>query len=198
MNYLSNLMLSIIFIIILSPIIIFISLLILILDGYPIIFKQNRIGKDGKIFKMFKFRSMKKNAEEILKNDKDLYKLYLENDFKIPEEIDTRYISIGSFIRKTSIDEIPQFFNVMAGDMNIVGPRPIVKKELQKYGKLKKYYLAVKPGITGLWQVSGRSNISYKERREIDKNYVKSRSIFLDLKIILKTPLKVIKRDGAF
>ena len=198
MNYLSNLMLSIIFIIIFSPIIIFISLLILILDGYPIIFKQNRIGKDGKIFKMFKFRSMKKKAEEILKNDKKLYKLYLENDFKIPEEIDTRYISIGSFIRKTSIDEIPQFFNVMAGDMNIVGPRPIVKKELQKYGKLKKYYLAVKPGITGLWQVSGRSNISYKERREIDKNYVKSRSIFLDLKIILKTPLKVIKRDGAF
>ena len=187
---------SIIFIIILSPIFLLIFFINSI-DGTPF-FVQSRLGKKGKEIKVTKFRSMKVNAEEILKSDKKLYKLYVDNNFKIPNKIDPRITRFGNFLRKSSIDEIPQFFNVLKGDMSIVGPRPIVKDELKNYSPSENLFLSVKPGITGLWQVSGRSTLTHKSRVNLDLDYIKRKNIFLDLYIILKTPIKILKREGAY
>ena len=121
MPHLIQKILALIIIIVLCPILLVVSVAILLDDGFPIIFKHKRVGKSQKIFSCLKFRSMKKNSEEILKNDKELYKIFIENNYKIPENLETRLISIGSFIRKTSIDELPQLFNVLNGSMNLIG-----------------------------------------------------------------------------
>ncbi len=179
-------------IIILLPLIILVSFLIIIKDGFPIFFRQNRIGLNGKKFKIYKFRTMIKNSEEILLNDKRLYKEYVNNGFKIDSKIDPRILPFGHFLRSSSIDEIPQFFNVLLNDMNVVGPRPVVEKEVHKlYGQNKHYYLSMKPGITGLWQVSGRSNTTDEERVYLDIEYYNKRSLMFDINIILKTVVEV-------
>lgn len=183
----------------LSPIYIIISIFILFYDGYPIFFRHKRIGYDGKIFKVIKFRSMRKNAEEILKNDQNLYNEYVKNGFKIDANRDPRILPFGKFIRKTSLDETPQFFNVLLNDMSVVGPRPVVKEELKElYGDYAKSYKSVKPGVTGLWQVSGRSEIKNNERVELDLHYIKNHSILFDISIILKTIRTVLNRRGAY
>jgi len=198
MNSLLQKTISIILVLFLSPIFVCISILILFFDGFPIFFSQNRIGINGVEFKCLKFRSMKKNAEEILKNDKNLMKIYLDNGYKIPEEYETRYTKIGLFLRKTSLDELPQLFNVIIGQMNLVGPRPIVPKELEFYKEEKKdLFLSIKPGITGSWQVSGRSEIDYPERVDFELEYIRNRSFVLDVHILLKTLIVVLKRKGA-
>ena len=190
---------SIFAIILISPIIIIVSLIIILKDGFPILFAQERVGKNGKIFKIYKFRTMIKNAEEILKNDKSLYEEYIKNGYKIESSRDPRILPFGKFLRSSSIDEIPQFFNVLKNDMNVVGPRPVVKKEVDDlYGENKEIYLSMKPGVTGLWQVSGRSNIKDFERVQLDIEYSKTKSIFLDIKIILKTVAEVLRRTGAY
>ena len=186
-------------IIILLPLIILVSFLIIIKDGFPIFFRQNRIGLNGKKFKIYKFRTMIKNSEEILLNDKRLYKEYVNNGFKIDSKIDPRILPFGHFLRSSSIDEIPQFFNVLLNDMNVVGPRPVVEKEVHKlYGQNKHYYLSMKPGITGLWQVSGRSDTTDEERVYLDIEYYNKRSLMFDINIILKTVVEVFKRTGAY
>ena len=198
MNSLLQKTISIILVLFLMPIFVCISILILFFDGFPIFFSQNRIGINGVEFKCLKFRSMKKNAEEILKNDKNLMKIYLDNGYKIPEEYETRYTKIGLFLRKTSLDELPQLFNVIIGQMNLVGPRPIVPKELEFYKEEKKdLFLSIKPGITGSWQVSGRSEIDYPERVDFELEYIRNRSFVLDVHIFLKTLIVVLKRNGA-
>jgi exopolysaccharide production protein ExoY len=194
-----DIMFSILVITLGLPIFMFISLIIIFQDGFPIFFKQNRVGKKGVLFKIFKFRSMKKNAEEILLNDKKLYQKYLENDFKINANEDPRILPFGLFLRKTSLDEIPQFINVLIGDMSIVGPRPVVEKELDElYKENSKYYISTKPGITGLWQVSGRSNIKGDERVKLDIQTIEKKSIFFNINIVFKTIVEVIKKRGAF
>ena len=189
---------SLFLIIILSPIFIILYLIISIDDGFPTIFAQKRIGKNGKIFKCYKFRSMLNNAEEILQNDKSMMKIYLENGYKIPEEFEKRYTKYGSFLRKTSLDELPQLFNVLLGQMNLVGPRPIVPNELEHYqGEKRKDFLSMKPGMTGIWQVSGRSDLDYPDRVDFELTYKSKRSFLFDFKILLKTFLVVINRKGA-
>lgn len=163
-----------------------------------ILFKQKRVGQNGKIFFIYKFRSMVSNAEEMLKKDNDLYEKYIANNYKLDPEEDPRITKFGKFIRKTSLDELPQFFNVLKGEMSLVGPRPVVKEELMEYKDQKDKFLSVKPGITGYWQANGRSNVGYPERVDIELYYVDHQSVKLDLKIILQTFAKVILRKGAY
>lgn len=171
---------------------------IILKDKGPIMYTHNRIGKDGKIFKMYKFRSMVEGADEILE------KYLAENEeareeYKINKKLkeDPRITKIGKFIRKTSIDEFPQFINVLKGDMSLVGPRPYLPREREDIGEYYPYIVAVKPGITGLWQVSGRNGVTFKQRLELDKQYYEKRNMKTDLKILTKTVLKVCDKEGA-
>ena len=194
-----NKIFAIVIILVLSPVFIIVSLLIFFSDGFPIFFKQNRVGYKGEIFKVYKFRSMIKNAEKILKEDPVLYNEYINNGYKIDAKKDPRILPFGLFLRSSSIDELPQFFNIIKNNMNIIGPRPVVEKELDTlYGNQKDIYLSMKPGITGLWQVSGRSNIKNSDRVKLNVEYFEKRSMYLNFKIILKTIIEIFKRTGAY
>lgn len=176
-----------------------ISFLIYRQDKHNPFYGQIRIGKEGKPFKMWKFRSMIYNADEVLKKNSALYQKYIENDFKLPEGEDPRITKIGAFLRKTSLDEIPQFLNIFLGQMSLIGPRPIVEKELIEYRGLdRKMFLSVKPGALGLWQASGRSNIGYPERCDIELEYVKRASLWFDTVVFFKCVISILKQDGAF
>jgi len=171
-------------IIVLSPIFIITSILIRLDSRGPIFFSQERVGKNRKIFKMYKFRSMVVNAEELKK------RLMKENEmsgpmFKMKE--DPRITGIGKFIRRTSLDELPQLFNVLKGEMSLVGPRPSLPSEVEKFDKWMLKRLEVKPGLTCYWQVMGRNNIDFEEWMELDVKYVEERSLLLDMKLIFKT-----------
>ena len=170
------------------PLFIFIALLIKFSSRGPIFFSQERIGKKNIPFKCLKFRTMHPEAEDILENlllENNLVKKEFEETHKLKN--DPRITYVGKFLRKTSLDEIPQFLNVLKMEMSIVGPRPIVKEEIIKYGSSITNVLSIKPGITGLWQVSGRNNLSYKRRVILDCVYVKNINLFLDLRIIIRT-----------
>jgi undecaprenyl-phosphate galactose phosphotransferase len=168
-------------------------------DGGPAFYSQIRIGKDGKPFKCWKFRSMIVNADEALKlylaSNPDAEEEY-KRDFKLKD--DPRITPVGRLLRKTSLDEIPQFYNVLKGEMSLVGPRPIVEKETHFYEDKLSYYLAVRPGITGLWQVSGRNDISYQQRVSMDVWYVENWSIWNDIVIFIETVYVVLARKGAY
>lgn len=166
----------------------------------PILFKQRRIGKNGELFYIYKFRSMKVNADQILKNDKKLYEEYIENGYKLEAHKDPRITKLGRFIRKSSIDELPQFLNVLKGEMSLVGPRPIVVNELEEYTKenMTELFSSMKPGLTGVWQISGRSNVGYPERVYLEISYLDKQSTSFDIFVILSTVVKVLKRDGAY
>ena len=182
--------------ILLSPIMVIVAIAIKLEDPKGnIIFGHMRVGKDGKMFPCLKFRSMFSNAEEMKKNFTEEQKREYAETFKLKD--DPRITKVGKFIRKTSLDELPQLFNILKGDMTIVGPRPIVTDELDFYGEYEDYYKAVKPGLTGLWQVSGRSDTTYDERVDLDMEYVTTRNTFKDLYIIFMTVVKVLKREGA-
>ncbi|NNM31990.1 MAG: hypothetical protein HKO53_02940, partial [Gemmatimonadetes bacterium] len=127
----------------------------------PVLFRQNRLGRDGKPFPCLKFRSMRADAEKVLMSDPDLYERYRMNGYKLPAEEDPRIHPVGGFLRRTSLDELPQLFNVLAGHMSLGGPRPIVPAELEEYGEAGDSFLSAYPGITGWWQVSGRSQLPY-------------------------------------
>ena len=160
-----------------------------------VFFVQERVGKDGKLFKMIKFRSMQEDAEEQLKN------LLHKNEIKgamFKMKNDPRVTRVGKFIRKTSIDELPQFFNVLIGDMSLVGPRPPLMREVVQYSEMDKARLLVKPGITGLWQVTVRNNADFDAMVKLDLKYIKQLSIKNDLKIIFKTVVAVVNPNGAY
>ncbi|GIO10603.1 exopolysaccharide biosynthesis protein [Cohnella xylanilytica] len=185
--------------IVLSPAILLIALAVKLSDpGGPILFRQNRIGKDYKTFRIYKFRSMVHNAEEVLKRDPKLHAKYILNNYKLDPDEDPRITAIGRILRKTSLDEIPQLFNVLAGSMSLVGPRPVVREELDNYGDRASELLSVQPGVTGYWQVSGRSNVGYPERADLELHYVSRKSLRFDLSILLRTVLVVLLRRGAY
>lgn len=166
---------------------IIIAIAIKIFDPGPIFFRQSRLGKDGKPFRIFKFRSMKVNAPELRNPDGSAY----------TGDDDPRVTALGKFIRKTSIDELPQFFNVLFGEMSMVGPRPDQENQLQFYTEAEKEKLTVKPGITGLAQISGRNTISWEERKKLDVQYARTRSNLMDIGIMLKTIPYVLLRKGV-
>ncbi|MFE4028336.1 sugar transferase [Priestia sp. YIM B13551] len=161
----------------------------------PILFKQKRVGKDGKEFNMYKFRSMVSNAEELLK---DLLKYNEVSGAMFKMKDDPRITKVGKFIRKTSIDELPQLLNVLKGEMSLVGPRPALPREVKLYTSHDKQRLKVIPGCTGLWQVSGRSNLGFKEMVELDLRYIKDSSILFDIKIIYKTVIVLFGSKDAY
>jgi lipopolysaccharide/colanic/teichoic acid biosynthesis glycosyltransferase len=182
-----------------SPLFLVISLLYLFGDNKgPIFFKQKRIGQYGEAFYIYKFRSMIVDAEKLLKSNKTLYKKYLDNNYKLEPEEDPRITKIGRLLRKTSLDELPQFINVLKGEMSLVGPRPVVSEELKEYGEKKDLFLSAKPGLTGYWAACGRSDIEYPERCNVELFYVRNKSMMLDLKIIIKTVVSVITKKGAY
>jgi lipopolysaccharide/colanic/teichoic acid biosynthesis glycosyltransferase len=161
----------------------------------PVIFKQQRVGKDGKTFTMYKFRTMVVNAEEIL--DELLSKNEADGPvFKIKE--DPRVTKSGKWLRKTSIDELPQLWNVLKGDMSLVGPRPPLEREVVQYDNYQRQRLSVKPGITCYWQVSGRSNTTFDEWVELDIKYIQEQSLWTDIKLLFKTIGAVLRKDGAY
>lgn len=195
---LTDIVVSLLALIVLSPLILLLSIIVFVQDGHKPFYKQIRIGKDGKKFGMFKFRSMIYNADQVLKSNPELYQKYIKNSYKLPEGEDPRITKIGAFLRRTSLDEIPQFFNVLKGQMSLVGPRPIVEKEEKEYGDRLGIFLSVKPGALGLWQASGRSNIGYPERCDIELEYVEKASYIYDLKIFISCCISILKKDGAF
>lgn len=186
---------SAIAIILLSPFFIIISIAIKATSKGPVIFVHNRVGKNGKKIGIYKFRSMVMNAEELIEKFTPEQKEEFKKNFKLKN--DPRITKIGKFLRKTSLDELPQLFNILKGDLSIVGPRPIMEVETKIYGEYKDMLLSVKPGLTGFWAANGRSDTSYKRRRAMEIYYVKNRSLLFDIKIILKTAVSVFKGEGA-
>lgn len=182
-----------------SPLFLCISIFYLFGDSKgPIFFKQVRVGKHGEKFYIYKFRSMIVNAEEKLRADKELYQKYLRNNYKLEPHEDPRITNLGRFLRRTSLDEIPQLINVLKGEMSLVGPRPVVEEELKEYGSNVSKFLSVKPGMTGYWQVSGRSAVGYPERVNVELFYVDHQSLILDIVILVKTVFMVVLRRGAY
>lgn len=182
--------------VVLSILFVIIALLIKLEDPKgKVFFKQLRVGKDGKEFYMYKFRSMASDAEERLK---ELLALNEVSGAMFKMKDDPRVTKMGKFIRKTSVDELPQLFNVLRGDMSLVGPRPPLPREVEEYSAYDRQRLLVTPGCTGLWQVSGRSNVGFDEMVELDLRYIRERSLSFDIKIILKTVLVLFGSKNAF
>lgn len=173
------------------------ALVVLVTSGRPVLFAHERVGLGGRTFRMYKFRTMRPEAERLLQADPLLMQEYVENGYKLPAEVDQRITRVGRFLRRSSLDELPQWLNVLAGHMSVVGPRPVVPAEIENYGVHRDAYLSVRPGITGAWQVNGRSTLDYPERVAIDAEYVRSWSLWRDLAILLRTPVAVITARGA-
>lgn len=180
-----------------------ITIIIFLIDSFgdnkgPVFFKQKRIGKNHRPFFIYKYRSMVVDADKKLQSNSELHELYVKNNYKLPPEKDPRITRFGKFLRKTSIDELPQFWNVFKGEMSMVGPRPIVEEELQEYGDRTDLFLSVTPGAMGYWQASGRSTIPYPERCDLELYYVEHASILFDIKIMFKSVVSIFKGDGAY
>jgi lipopolysaccharide/colanic/teichoic acid biosynthesis glycosyltransferase len=184
-----------------APVLIALALLVKVTSRGPVFYVQQRVGRDYRSFGCIKFRTMRRDADRLLSKllaeSPDLDEEF-RNDFKLKN--DPRITRLGKFLRRSSLDELPQFLNVLKGEMSVVGPRPIVRKELPRYGDRMEEVLAVRPGLTGLWQVSGRNNLSYAERVELDVRYARHHSPLMDLLIVLKTIRVVLDpRDrGAY
>ena len=189
---------SLVAIILLSPVFLLVSALVYLGDPGPVAYGQIRIGKNGKPFKMWKFRSMYKNSDRMIDQLTPEQKKQYYTEFKIDN--DPRITKIGNFLRKTSLDELPQLFNVLFNDMSLIGPRPLIESEIQmNYADTYQELLSVKPGVTGYWQAYARNNATYQsgERQEMELYYVHHASAWLDIKILFKTVITVLKREGA-
>lgn len=189
---------ALIFFAVFGPLYLVVALCVGISMGRPVHFWQNRLGARGQRFRFFKFRSMVHNSEDVLDDflsRNDMARTEWDTFQKL--EKDPRITPIGQFIRKLSLDELPQFWNVLKGDMSLVGPRPCMERQRSLYGRGWEHYCAMRPGITGLWQVSGRNRLSYARRVELDVEYVSNWSLWLDIKILLKTVRAVITGEGS-
>lgn len=181
--------------IVFSPVFLILGLIVKKDSEGPVFFAHKRVGYKGQDIEIYKFRTMVANAEELLDTLPEEQKKEFSENFKL--ENDPRITKIGHFLRRTSLDELPQLLNILKGDLSIVGPRPVIRKELELYGKYAEKFLSVKPGLTGFWQVNGRSNTTYEERVKLDMEYIDNRSVLMDIKIILKTFTEVFKGNGA-
>lgn len=194
----ANQFVALLMLLLLSPALAIIAFLIWKRDGAPILFAHYRVGHNGKLFRCMKFRSMLRDSEQVLAD-------LLRDDRRAREEWardqklanDPRITPVGHFLRRSSLDELPQLLNVLRGEMSLVGPRPITVSELTRYGRVRWHYLSVRPGMTGLWQVSGRNNTTYEERVALDRRYVEQRSLMGDVAILVKTVRVVALREGA-
>lgn len=180
--------------IILFPVFLIISLAVFMSGGSPIVYRQTRVGRNGRNFKIYKFRTMVRNAEEVLQSRPELMEEY-QRTYKITN--DPRISRLGHFLRMTTLDELPQLFNVIRGDMSLVGPRPVVPPELEKFGSDQAIYLYMKPGCAGLWQCSGRSELTYEDRVRLDLMYCRKASLRYDFRILCRTFLAIITMRGA-
>jgi len=193
-----NQALAAVLLVVLSPVMLYVAWRIRRDDGAPLLFAHYRVGQRGQLFRCLKFRTMRQRADlllaELLARDPQA-RAEWERDHKLRD--DPRVSAIGRLLRKTSLDELPQLFNVLRGQMHLVGPRPVVVQEVPRYGAHKGHYLSVKPGMTGLWQVSGRNNTSYAERVQLDARYVETRSPWADLAILARTAKVLVTREGA-
>jgi lipopolysaccharide/colanic/teichoic acid biosynthesis glycosyltransferase len=178
----------------LSPVFLVVALLVWLRDGRPVFYPRRVVGARGE-FNAYKFRTMLRNADAILAADAELRDAFTR-DFKLKS--DPRVTQIGARLRKYSLDELPQLVNVLRGQMSLVGPRMITAEELSKYGQYQELLVRVKPGLTGYWQVRGRQDVSYDERVRMDVEYITHWSLGLDLMILLETPLRVIRGEGAY
>lgn len=183
-KYLADRIAAAIAILLFSPLILIVAIAVYLNLGSPVIFTQRRPGKDGRIFMFYKFKSMKNNVDEH------------GNTLPDDQNIEQRMTPFGEWIRKTSLDELPQLWNVLKGDMSFVGPRPLRVRYLKRYNTRQARRHEVTPGITGLAQVNGRNALSWEEKFEMDIDYIENWSLWLDFKILIKTILKVIDRDG--
>ncbi|HEU0171807.1 MAG TPA: sugar transferase [Acidimicrobiales bacterium] len=174
------------------------AVLVKVTSRGPVLFGHERVGLGGERFTMYKFRTMHRDAERLLQQDPGLWNDYVTNGYKVPAELDRRITPLGRFLRRSSLDELPQIINVLTGQMSLVGPRPVVPEEVENYGDQRPIYFSVRPGITGAWQVNGRSTVDYPDRVHIDTDYVNSWSVWLDVKILVKTPIVVLSTRGAF
>lgn len=194
----TDIVVALIALIFLSPLIIVVAMIVRLQDGGPAFFAQERIGRNGKRFMCFKIRSMVPDAEErleeILSEDVSARREWEETQKLTNDE---RVTPIGHFLRKSSIDELPQLINVLRGEMSMVGPRPIVESEVARYGEYFPKYCSVSPGLTGLWQVEGRSDTTYEERVQLDVEYACTRTFWGDIKILLMTLPAVLRSRGA-
>jgi lipopolysaccharide/colanic/teichoic acid biosynthesis glycosyltransferase len=179
------------------PLMLLIAVAVKCVSRGPVLFRHQRIGRNGQMFGMLKFRTMYVDAAQRLEADPELYASYVANDYKLAATDDPRIVPLGRFLRRTSLDELPQLFNVLWGQMSLVGPRPIVAGELECYGSLANAYLGARPGITGRWQCEGRNHIRYPERAMLDADYVETWSLWRDVVILLKTIPCVLRRHGS-
>ncbi|WP_118137361.1 sugar transferase [Oceanicella sp. SM1341] len=182
------------------PVFLIVPLMILLTDRAPVLFRHERVGRDGRPFACLKFRTMRREADEILARH------LAEHPEALAEWLETRKLrddprilgAVGRFLRRTSLDELPQVFNVLRGEMSVVGPRPVVREELIRYGVHAPLYLSVRPGLTGPWQVGGRSDTSYEQRVSLDADYVRSWSFAGDIRIVLRTARMMLSGRGAY
>lgn len=194
-----DIVLTVLGILALAPLLLGFALLVRLSSVGPVFYGHERVGFDGRTFRCWKFRSMVTNGDEVLSAylaSNPAARLEWEQSRKLRD--DPRITPVGKVLRKLSIDELPQLFNVLAGEMSLVGPRPVVEDELERYGLSRRHYLKTRPGLTGLWQVSGRSDIDYGRRVALDRSYVSRWSAAQDLKIIAKTIPAVIKSRGSY
>ncbi len=183
--------------VVVAPLFVVVACLVKATSRGPVLFRQWRVGRHGAQFEVLKFRTMRVDSEERLRTDPALYGKYRDNDFKLDLDEDPRITRVGRFLRRTSLDELPQLINVLHGEMSIVGPRPVVRDELELYGPLAEAYLAMYPGITGRWQVEGRNDIRFPERAELDVDYAEGWSLRNDLSILSRTIPAVLRNEGV-
>jgi lipopolysaccharide/colanic/teichoic acid biosynthesis glycosyltransferase len=189
---------ALVFFVLFGPLYLLVALSVALSMGRPVHFWQNRLGEDGRKFRFYKFRSMVRNSEDVLDeflSRNDMARTEWDTFQKL--EKDPRITPVGTFIRKLSLDELPQFWNVLKGDMSLVGPRPCMERQRSLYGKGWEHYCSVRPGITGLWQVSGRNRLSYARRVELDVEYIDNWSLWLDCKILVRTVRAVVTGEGS-
>jgi exopolysaccharide production protein ExoY len=197
-NLRANQLGALLLLLLLTPLMVLVVWLTWRRDGLPVFFGHYRVGLDGKLFRCLKFRTMYRESEQMLADllrGDPVARAEWQKDQKLTN--DPRITPLGHFLRRTSLDELPQLFNVLRGEMSLVGPRPITVAELTRYGRVRWHYLSVRPGMTGLWQVSGRNNTSYDERVALDRHYVEARSLWMDVSILVRTVGVVVARDGA-
>lgn len=187
--------LSVLGLIVLSPVFLILAIIIKLDSKGPVFFKHRRIGKNGKEIYIYKFRTMHPNAEDMIKNFNEEQMKEFRESYKLQD--DPRITKIGDILRKTSLDELPQIWNILKGDLSIIGPRPVIEEELKKYGENKEKFLSVTPGLTGYWQANGRSSTTYEERMEMELYYIDNCSLMMDIKIFFKTIISVLKKEGA-